>query len=100
MKEKYYEILKYNCEILKITEETLILSKTYINRNILSERFSDDCMHIAIATINKIDLLVSWNFRHIVHYDKIRMFNGVNIELGYKPIEIYSPREVTTHEKD
>jgi hypothetical protein len=38
---------------------------------------------------------VSWNFRHIVHFDKIRLFNSVNLELGYKPLQIYSPREVT-----
>jgi hypothetical protein len=42
-----------------------------------------------------VDLLVSWNFRHIVHYDKIRLFNAVHLELGYKPLYIYSPREVT-----
>lgn len=57
-------------------------------------------LHIALATVNKVDLVVSWNFKHIVHYDKIRKFNSVNIELGYKPIEIYSPREVTINERD
>jgi hypothetical protein len=40
-------------------------------------------------------LLVSWNFRHIVHFDKIRLFCSVNLEQGYKPLQIYSPREVT-----
>jgi hypothetical protein len=46
------------------------------------------------------DLLVSWNFRHIVHYDKIRLFTAVNLERGYKPLTIYSPREVATDEED
>ena len=41
-------------------------------------------------------MLVSWNFKHIVRFDKIRLFNAVNQEQGYKSIEIYSPREVTT----
>jgi hypothetical protein len=40
---------------------------------------------------------VSWNFRHIVRLDKIRLFNAINVELGYQALSIYSPREVTTH---
>jgi len=45
-----------------------------------------------------VDVLVSWNFRHIVHFDKIRLFNAVNLELGYKQLQIFSPREVASHE--
>jgi len=48
----------------------------------------------------RIYMLVSWNFRHIVHFDKIRLFDSVNLELGYKPLQIYSPREVTKTEED
>jgi len=51
-----------------------------------------------LATIAEVDLLVSWNFRHIVRYDKIRLFTAVNLELGYKPLAIYSPREVASDE--
>jgi hypothetical protein len=40
------------------------------------------------------------NFKHIVRFDKIVKFNAVNIEQGYKPIAIYSPREVTRYGKD
>ena len=54
-------------------------------------------LHIAIATVAEVDVLVSWNFRHIVRLDKIRLFNGINLQLGYKPLTIYSPREVATH---
>ena len=64
---------------------------------ILTPKFYDDATHIALATLADVDPLVSWNFRHIVHYDKIRLFNAVNLERGYKPIQIYSPREVTHH---
>ena len=100
VKELYRDLLKLNCEILEITAESLELAKTYQDRNILTPKYFDDGLHISLATINKVDLLVSWNFKHIVHFDKIRLFNSINIELGYKPIEIYSPREVTTIEKD
>jgi len=54
-------------------------------------------LHIAIATVAEVDVLVSWNFRHIVRLDKIRLFNAVNLELGYKQLTIYSPREVATY---
>jgi len=53
--------------------------------------------NIALATAAEVDLLVSWNFRHIVHYQKIRLFNAVHLELGYKPLQFYSPREVAQH---
>ena len=45
-------------------------------------------------------MLVSWNFKHIVHFEKIQKFNAVNIEMGYKQILIYSPREVTTYGRE
>lgn len=54
--------------------------------------------HIALATIAEVDAIVSWNFRHIVRLEKIRLFNAVNVELGYPVLSILSPREVTTYE--
>ena len=58
-----------------------------------------DDEHILIATINRIDVLVSWNFRHIVNLEKIRGFNAVNLKMGYPLLEIRSPREVITYEE-
>jgi len=52
------------------------------------------------APVAEVDVLVSWNFQHIVRLDKIQQFNGINLELGYKPLAIYSPREVTTYERE
>lgn len=57
-------------------------------------------MHIALATIHGIDIVTSWNFKHIVRYEKIVKFNAVNLEYGYHQIVIHSPREVTTDEED
>jgi hypothetical protein len=54
--------------------------------------------HIALATLAQVDALTSWNFRHIVRLDRIRLFNAVNVESGYRALTILSPREVTTHE--
>ena len=96
--QKYSELLDYNPVVLELNDEVIDLADAYINRNILSENFLDDARHIAFASVFEVDLLVSWNFRHIVHFDKIRMFNSVNLENGYKTINIYSPREVSTYD--
>jgi len=97
---KYEEFLDCDAEIIITTDEALILANVYLDRKILSEKFYRDMLHIALATINKADLLVSWNFKHIVRFDKIRLFNSVNLEQGYSPLEIYSPREITFYGKE
>ncbi len=93
----YAELLALDPEIIEATESTLELANAYQARNILTPNFHNDGLHIALATIAEADVLVSWNFKHIVRFDKIRLFNAVNLEYGYKPLQIYSPREVTTH---
>jgi len=99
VKDKYIELLEYAAEIEEINDEVKELARAYVKRNILKDRYWEDALHIAIATINEVDVVVSWNFKHIVHYDKIRQFNGVNLEMGYKPVAIYSPMEVTSYGK-
>lgn len=99
MRELHEELTSIS-EFLPITEEALEVLEAYERRNILSARFRNDMLHIALATVAQVDVLVSWNFRHIVRLDNIQRFNGVNLELGYKTMAIYSPREVTTHERE
>jgi hypothetical protein len=96
----YAELVSLNAEILAVKESALELADTYQKRGILTSNFYDDGLHIAIATVAEADLLVSWNFKHIVRFDKIRLFNAVNIEFGYKPLQIFSPREVTTYGRE
>jgi len=93
----YAELLMLGAEIIEATESALELADAYQEHGILTPKFYDDGLHIAIATVGEADVLVSWNFKHIVHFDKIRMFNAVNLEHGYKPLQIFSPREVTTY---
>ena len=97
VQQRYSEILDQGAEILTINEAAFNLADFYQERKILTPKYYDDGLHIALATINEVDLLVSWNFKHIVHYEKIRLFNAVHLELGYKSLQIYSPREVTFH---
>lgn len=100
VRQKYEDLLRIEHELVAVTEEVIELAEAYQRREILTPKFYDDCLHIALASVAEADLLVSWNFRHIVHFDKIRLFNSVNLELGYKPLQIYSPREVTKAEGD
>lgn len=95
VREVYTDLIASGAEVLSVTPEALRLADVYQERKILTPKFYDDGLHIALASIAAVDLLVSWNFKHIVHYDKIRYFNAVNLELGYRSLAIYSPREVT-----
>ena len=81
-----------------VTEEMERLTKKYMEQKIVSKKYEADALHIAIATVLEVDVLVSWNFKHIVNLDKIRRFNAVNLLYGYKTIEIRSPREVIENE--
>jgi hypothetical protein len=76
----------------------LSLVAAYEARKILPAKYESNMRHIALATIAEVASLVSWNFKHIVRLEKIRLFNEVNVELGYKALSILSPREVTTYE--
>jgi predicted nucleic acid-binding protein len=100
VRRKYEDLVLGKHEFVVVTEEVVELAEAYQRRKILTSKFYDDGLHIALASVAEADLLVSWNFRHIVHFDKIRLFNSVNLELGYKPLQIYSPREVTKAEGD
>jgi hypothetical protein len=90
------ELLASGAELIEVSREALTLQSAYQRHSVLPLRFQNDMLHIALATVAEVDVLVSWNFRHIVRLDKIRLFNGINLELGYRAIAIYSPREVTT----
>jgi hypothetical protein len=87
-------------ENLSVTEEALFLLEHYEAHRVLDARFRNDMLHIALATVAAVDVLVSWNFQHIVRLEKIQQFNGINMELGYRPLPIYSPREVTTYGRE
>jgi hypothetical protein len=95
VRQRYDILLLREHEFVLVNEEVVELADAYQRRKILTPKFYDDGLHIALATVAEADLLVSWNFKHIVHFDKIRLFSSVNLDLGYRPLQIYSPREVT-----
>ena len=96
VRAQYAELLTPAPQFAELTDEVHQLSAAYEARQILPHKFANDALHIALATVAEGDMLVSWNFKHIVRFDKIRLFNAVNQEQGYKSIEIFSPCEVTT----
>ncbi len=90
--------LKADATVIEVSETALRLREAYLKANIVSKKSSNDALHVALATVNNCPMIVSWNFKHIVHYEKITMYNSINILEGYQQISIYSPMEVISYE--
>ncbi|MHA1380086.1 MAG: PIN domain-containing protein [Candidatus Helarchaeota archaeon] len=93
LKDDLLEVIK-DCKVLDITDEVEKLADEYIVKGVVSEKFKNDAIHIAVAVINNIQFLVSWNFRHIVKVKTRKMVNLVNEILGYSHLEIIAPPEL------
>jgi len=85
-------------EIVQLTQESLLLQQEYIKSGIVTSKSAEDALHVAIATVSQCSLIVSWNFKHIVHFDKIPKYNAVNTLNGYGQIGIYSPHGVISYD--
>jgi len=97
VQELFLDILPI-ADIAEITAETLKLQQAYTDAGILPEKHSTDALHVALATLSQVPLIVSWNFKHIVNFQKIPMYNAVNTLHGYREIAIHSPLEVVEYE--
>jgi predicted nucleic acid-binding protein len=87
-------------ERIELTVEAIQLADKYITENVVGKTSLEDCRHIAMATIHKVDVLASWNFKHIVNLDRIKGYNSVNLRLGYSMIEIRSPKDLVNYESE
>ncbi|MCX6292197.1 MAG: PIN domain protein [Bacteroidetes bacterium] len=94
VRDRVQEIPKSNIIGVGISDEVMKLAETYINEGALTNKSYNDALHIALATINVADVLASWNFKHIVNINRIRLYNSINLRLGYHLIEIRTPREI------
>jgi hypothetical protein len=83
-------------EIVSTSPESDDLRDAYLEAAVVGPSSSNDAAHIAVATVSNVDMVVSWNFKHIVHFEKIGGYEGVNSLRGYRSPRIYSPREVVT----
>lgn len=81
-------------DILEIDKKVEFLAGEYINQKVVGKTSFEDCLHIAFATINLVDILVSWNFKHIVNESRIKGYNNINEKYGYKNLKIVSPKEL------
>jgi predicted nucleic acid-binding protein len=84
-------------ERIELTQETMDLADKYITEKVVGKTSLEDCRHIALATINRVDVLASWNFKHIVNLDRIKGYNSVNLRQGYPTIEIRTPKELVSY---
>lgn len=93
-------LLKYPIDKFQrvdLTMEAIQLADTYIAEKVVGKTSLEDCRHIALATIHKVDVLASWNFKYIVNLDRIKGYNSVNLRLGYSMIEIRSPKDLINY---
>ena len=95
----FEEMLAYG-QIAEIGAETLALCDVYLKEEIVSSKYAADAMHVALATVSNAKMIISWNFKHIVNYQKIPLYNAVNKLNGYDLIDIYSPLEVIEDEDE
>lgn len=95
----YFNNLK-NKERVIVSDDAFTLAKEYLAEKVVGETSFDDCLHIAAATLNKVDILVSWNFKHIVNVYRIRGYNSVNLKFGYQTLNIHSPKEIVGYERN
>jgi hypothetical protein len=96
IKTHFLNLDKNTIEFVEITEEINQLAEEYVKEKVVGETSIDDCRHIASATINNVDYLISWNFKHIVNVFRIRGYNSINLKNGYIQLDIRSPKDIIT----
>ena len=100
VRDYFADLPKENMQFVEVSEEAYELAQKYLDEKVVGQTSVDDCRHIATATLNKVDILVSWNFKHIVNVFKIRGYNSINLRCGYSQLDIRSPKEIVYNEDD
>ena len=100
VREFFNNLLNLDVEHVELTQEAEDLAETYISEKVVGKSSLDDARHIAIATLARADVLISWNFKHIVNVNRIRGYNSVNHRLGHPMIDIRTPLEVMDYEEE
>lgn len=90
----FYEEIRDYAKLVDLTPEAIALQRAYMEANILTSQWEQDAQHVALASVAECAIIISWNFRHIVNFRKISLYNAVNMSLNYKTIAIHSPMEV------
>lgn len=98
VRELLNQIPKEQRKFVELTEEARFLANKYIEEGVVGRTSRADCQHISMATLAKADVLVSWNFKHIVNLERIRGYNGINLLMGHSTIEIRTPKEMERYD--
>jgi predicted nucleic acid-binding protein len=96
---QFFDELRVAAEIVETGEDALRLRDAYLTAGAVTEASATDALHVALATVADCRVIVSWNFRHIVNFHRIPLYNGVNQSLGYGVLGIHSPQEVLADEE-
>jgi hypothetical protein len=99
VRKRLVEIPREHRLTLTDDDDADALAEAYLEHHVVGPGSRSDALHVALAVVSNCDVLVSWNFRHIVNLGRIRLFNAVNLENGYRPIEIRSPKEILANEE-
>ena len=91
-------ITEYGITVLAPDDEAVRIADIYVEKGVIPQKYRTDGLHIAIATVNELDMIISMNFQHIVKRKTVLMTAHINTMLGYRTIEIYSPMEVVENE--
>jgi hypothetical protein len=92
--QQHYAQYAESMEVIPVDDTAQTLMQAYLRAGIVNRKHSRDAQHVALATVGRCDMIISWNLRHIVNYRLIPMYSGVNLIHGYLPLNIYSPMEV------
>lgn len=87
-------------EVAEIDDAAIELQAAYLDAHIVGPRWDADALHVAVATASGCPAIVSWNFRHIVNFRRIPLYNGVNLAHGFPPIAIHTPQEVVFYDDE
>jgi predicted nucleic acid-binding protein len=96
--QDFFFSMTANAEVAELTQEVLELRQAYLDANIVTPKSKDDATHVALASISGCDMIISWNFKHIVHFEKIPKYNAVNTIKGYGHLDIFSPSQVIRYD--
>ena len=97
--QDHFKTFSSLAKLAEIGPEVLDLRDAYLNAGIITPKSTDDATHVAIATVSGCEMIVSWNFKHIVHFQKIPKYNAVNVLNGYHSINIYPPSAVISYDE-
>lgn len=86
--------LVVNFTLLKVNDEAEALAQDYVNHNIINEKYFDDALHVAIASVNSVQYLLSWNYKHLVNVKTRKLVALANATKDYPAVEIIAPPEL------